>query len=84
MVKMVTVYSKPGCAPCKATKRRLQKLRVPFTDVDTSRDAVARERVQELGYTSVPVVEVVGGIWETSHHWQGYRPEKLDNLRKMV
>ncbi|MGQ5692102.1 glutaredoxin family protein [Rhodococcus erythropolis] len=76
----VTVYTKPGCPPCDATKRKLDKLGVSYEARDVTTDPEAKARVQELGYLGTPVVE----YGET--HWQGFSPDKCkqlaDNLAK--
>ncbi|MGV9183759.1 glutaredoxin-like protein NrdH [Arcanobacterium canis] len=71
---MITVYSKPSCVQCNATKRSLMKLGLEFTEVDLTADAQALESVQGLGYTSAPVVIANG------EHWSGYRPDKIKAL----
>lgn len=70
----VTVYSKPLCVQCDATKRALDKARIPYTLIDVTEDAAALERITTLGYRQAPVV--VAG----DDHWSGFRPEKLKTL----
>lgn len=71
----VTVYTRPACGPCTATKRALDKANIPYTVVDISTDDAARDRVMALGYSSAPVV--VAGPDE---HWSGFRPERIKAL----
>lgn len=80
---IVTVYTKPGCQPCRATLRRIGTARpgVQLVILD------AREHVELLAYwnmTSAPVVSVVpnegetlpdGAVWTK---WSGYRPDLID------
>ncbi|CDZ92272.1 glutaredoxin family protein [Rhodococcus ruber] len=73
----ITVYSKPDCQQCTATARVLTKAAVLFEYIDVTKDPVAYARVQELGYTGVPVVEA-GDM-----HWQGFRPDKLRRLAEL-
>lgn len=68
----VTVYSKPKCVQCEATKRKLDELRIPYESIDLTEDAEAMERVLSWGYRHMPVVEV-----GTDHHWTGYRPDLI-------
>lgn len=68
---MITVYSKPNCVQCKATKRALDSLGADYLDVDVAADAQALAHIQALGYRQVPVVETV------DTHWAGYRPDRL-------
>ena len=70
----VTVFSKPKCTGCDATKRKLNKLEVEYTVRDITTDPAAYAHVQALGYSSVPVVEC-GGV-----HWQGFSPDKCKQL----
>jgi glutaredoxin-like protein NrdH len=70
----VTVYSKPACVQCEATKRRLDKLDVAYTVKDITEDDKALDHVLKLGYKQVPVVET------PTHHWGGYQPDLLAGL----
>lgn len=71
----ITVYTQPGCGPCLATKRALDKAGLPYDVADISQDDGARDYVMALGYLSAPVV--VSG----DEHWSGFRPERIKNLR---
>ena len=73
---MVTVYSKPSCVQCVATKKALDKADIDYTVIDISQDDEARELVLGLGYKGVPVV--VAG----DQHWNGFRPDRLAELNK--
>lgn len=70
----ITVYTKPSCVQCGATKRKLDQLGVPYTPIDMSQDDEALEYVKSLGYQSAPVV--VAG----DKHWYGYNPAELEAL----
>ena len=74
----VTVYSKPRCPQCDATKRRLDKLGVPYLTADVTESPSDLARIIEWGYQQVPVVEVQyrGQV----EHWSGFRPDKLQGL----
>lgn len=72
---MVTVYTQPGCQPCKATYRKLTELGVQFDVFDVSVDARAMQVVRDLGYQSVPVVVAPNG-----DHWGGFQPDRLKAL----
>lgn len=72
---MVTVYSKPGCGGCIATKRFLKKNSVDFTEINVYEDEEAMDRVvNTLGYKQMPVVET------PQDHWSGYKEDKLKSL----
>jgi glutaredoxin-like protein NrdH len=74
----VTVYTSLSCTGCTMTKRHLDKRGVSFTEVRIDSDPLILEAIQELGFTSAPVVCAnVDGV-ELS--WAGYRPDRLDSL----
>lgn len=70
----VTVYSKPACPQCDATKRYLSTKGIEFDVVDVSKDETARNLVTGMGYRQAPVV--IAG----DNHWAGFRPEMINAL----
>ena len=70
----ITVYSKPACVQCDATKRALDRSGLAYEVIDITQDEQAREHVLSLGYLQAPVV-VVG-----DEHWSGYRPDRIKAL----
>lgn len=72
----VIVYSKPACVQCNFTKKTLNKLEVPFEEVDITTNDDAFAKITGLGFQQVPVVDFNG---ET---FSGYRPEKLEELAR--
>lgn len=74
----ITVYSKPHCVQCDATKRALRKHDLEFEDVDVTQDTQALQTLTALGYKSAPVVFANGD------HWSGFRPDKIKNLAKQA
>lgn len=55
MQKLV-VYSTPTCSTCRAAKRKLDALGIPYTPVDLTEDAEALERIKlALGTSTVQV-----------------------------
>lgn len=75
---MITLYSKPRCPQCDATKRWLNKNGTNYTELDITANHDARDYVMALGYLSAPVV-VAGG-----EHWSGFRPDRLDKLGRVA
>lgn len=63
------LYSKPGCQPCRMTKRKLDAAGMYYTEVDVSTDETALAYVKSLGYEGVPVLYV--STIEGDIHWQG-------------
>ncbi|MDO5619291.1 glutaredoxin family protein [Kocuria sp.] len=76
MSQHVTVYTQPGCQPCRATTRWLKKHRVQPTTVDVTQSPADLEAVKALGYQESPVVVVSHGPGNDVH-WSGYRPDLL-------
>lgn len=74
---MLTVYTKPQCVQCTATKRALDSAGIEYTLVDVSEDGAALLTIKELGYLQVPVVVTALG-----DHWSGFRPDKINALRE--
>lgn len=72
----VTVYTKTVCPQCIATKRRLDTLGVPYTEINIEHDEKAYKRVVEMGFSAAPVV--VAG----DDAWSGFRHERLGALAK--
>ncbi|APT91996.1 glutaredoxin [Corynebacterium phocae] len=70
----ITVYTKPACVQCTATKKALDRAGLDYELVDISLDDEARDFVMALGYTSAPVVMAKG------EHWSGFRPDRIKSL----
>lgn len=70
----VTVYTKPSCVQCTATKRALTKAGIAFDLVDITTDETARNYVISLGHLQAPVVVT------DDDHWSGFRPEQIKTL----
>ncbi|GAB2539640.1 glutaredoxin-like protein NrdH [Brachybacterium huguangmaarense] len=67
----ITVYSKPMCVQCDATKRALTKAGLAYDVVDVTEDADALARIKGMGYMQAPVVITA------DDHWSGFRPDKI-------
>jgi glutaredoxin-like protein NrdH len=71
----VTLYTKPACVQCTATRKALDKNGVEYDVVDITEDPAARDYVMSLGYLQAPVV--IAG----QQHWSGFRPDAIRSLR---
>ena len=71
MNESLTVFTLPNCVQCTMTKRALDDAGLPYVVIDLATDEGAVEAVQQLGYTSAPVV-IVGAA-----SWSGFRPDKI-------
>lgn len=70
----ITVYTKPSCVQCDATKRSLDKLGLKYETVDVTVDELAFEMLVEKGFKAMPVVNA-GDEW-----WSGFNPAKINGL----
>jgi glutaredoxin-like protein NrdH len=71
---MVTVYTKPACVQCEATKRMMDKLSIEYNTVDITLDNDAFDMLISKGFKSAPVV-----ITENDS-WAGFNPDKISGL----
>lgn len=70
----LTVYSKPLCVQCDATKRALTKAGIAYAVVDVTKDAEALVKIKALGYAQAPVVVTA------EDHWSDFRPDRIKAL----
>ena len=70
----VTVYTKPNCVQCDATKRTLDKLGVEYNTIDATTDDAVYDMLVEKGFRAMPVVNA-GDEW-----WSGFNPAKINGL----
>lgn len=60
---IIKIYSTPSCGYCKVAKELLTSHNIPYTDIDVSVDAAAREdMIEKSGQMGVPVFEIDGQI----------------------
>jgi glutaredoxin-like protein NrdH len=80
----VTVYTQPGCQPCRATIRLLTNRSIPFHEVNVREDVAAAEFVRSLGFKETPVVVASwpGQYSEHTETWAGFHPELIEKLKR--
>lgn len=80
MIPVPTVFTQPGCQPCRAVKRWLGDRDIAFSEVNIAESPEDLEFIKGLGYMQAPVVayEVDG---ETKH-FGGFNPYELEDLQK--
>jgi glutaredoxin 3 len=62
-VKMVKIYTTPGCPYCEMVKDYLKNKGIAYTEHDVALDELAREEMFNLSHQEgVPVVEIEGNI----------------------
>ena len=71
----VTVYTKPDCVQCDATKRTLNKHGIPFIEINLSDNMEVLDRLKAAGWMRAPIVETANG-----EMWSGFRPDKIRDL----
>jgi glutaredoxin-like protein NrdH len=71
---MITVYTKPSCVQCDATKRLMDKLKIEYSTVDITVDTDAFDMLIAKGFKSAPVVIT------DNDSWAGFQPEKISDL----
>lgn len=59
----VIVYSTPTCPYCHSAKDYLKENKIPFKDIDVSKDhKAAEDMVEKSGQMGVPVLDINGQI----------------------
>jgi glutaredoxin-like protein NrdH len=71
---MITVYTKPACVQCEATKRMMDKLSIDYDTIDITLDTEAFDMLISKGYKSAPVVIT------DNDSWAGFNPDKISGL----
>jgi len=71
---MITVYTKPSCVQCDATKRLMDKLKIKYSTIDITVDTDAFDMLMSRGFKSAPVVIT------DNDSWAGFNPEKISGL----
>ena len=71
---MTTVYTKPACVQCDATKRLMDNLGIYYETIDITKDEAAYTKIVGMGYQSVPVVITNHGSWA------GFQPDKISTI----
>lgn len=74
----VTVFTKPQCQQCEATKRRLNERGITFETVDLSENPETLAQLVHAGYRQAPVVITPDASWS------GYRPDLIDELAEAL
>lgn len=59
----VIVYSTPACPYCHSAKDFLKENKIPYEDIDVSKDQdKAQEMIEKSGQMGVPVLDIHGTI----------------------
>ncbi|ATW61081.1 NrdH-like glutaredoxin [Mycobacterium phage Andies] len=82
MKLVVTVYTKDDCQGCTLTKKHLEKLGIAYTEVPVDSDPGIRAAIEELGYSTAPVV--CASTDEGELHWGGFRYDRIKALKAVA
>ena len=74
----VTVYTKPGCMQCRATKALMDRLGIEYDLIDISNNPGIAAFLQREGHKSLPVVFVDHDEYTDS--WCGFHPDLIKQL----
>lgn len=74
----ITLYTKPRCVQCDATKKALGRAGLNYVEVDLTQDDQALQKVLDMGFQAAPVV--MAG----EDAWSGFRPDKIKNIATQV
>lgn len=74
---MITLYGKPHCPQCEATKRLFDKFGISYNVIDITKDSQAMEYISSLGFMQAPVV--IAG----DDKWCGLRPDMIQKVAKV-
>ncbi|WP_100813052.1 glutaredoxin domain-containing protein [Microbacterium lacus] len=75
----VTVYSKPSCVQCTATKRHLDRKHITYEEDDATTDGNLAA-ILSLGHKAAPVVVIAPDGPGSELSWAEYRPDLIDAL----
>lgn len=67
-----TIYTKPNCVQCNATKKYFDDKGISYTTVDITEDPEALDLLLAEGFKAAPVVNA-GTKW-----WSGFQPDLID------
>jgi glutaredoxin-like protein NrdH len=74
----ITVYAKPHCPQCDATKRQLNKFGMEYNVIDLTQNEEALDMFISKGYQQAPVV--VAG----EDTWSGFRPDMIKKVAEKI
>jgi glutaredoxin-like protein NrdH len=70
----VKVYTTPNCSQCMATKRHMDRLNIPYTEIPLQDNPDKIEEFVAQGHATAPIVTTDIKIWS------GYRHSKIESL----
>lgn len=82
MTTTVTVYSRPGCVQCDATKRTLDRKGIVHVDLELEDHPDVLKEAIDAGHLNAPIVTVERG--NERRMWGGFRHALLEELPYLI
>lgn len=76
-MRKITVYTKPSCVQCTATKRWLDRRQVPYEEAAVDKSPAILEEAQRAGISQAPIVRLSDQNEQTLAMWGGFNPTLL-------
>lgn len=73
--RITTIWTNPGCQPCRLTKVRLDKAGVPYVEKALADHPEQAASFKERGLMTAPIVEPYCGT-----AWAGLQPDLIKGL----
>lgn len=74
----ITVFTKPNCPACEATKKAMDRAGLDYDVSDVGNNPTLQQALRESGFRTMPVVAVEDG--ENHRYWEGFRPDLIRHL----
>lgn len=75
---MITIYTKPGCTPCREAKRLLEQINVQYFENDLS-----QPEVREHFVAAYPLIKQAPAVFEDGEYIGGYAELRERFLREI-
>nr|DAF26727.1 MAG TPA: glutaredoxin-like protein [Caudoviricetes sp.] len=76
-MRKFTVYTKPNCVQCTATKRWLDRRQVPYEETAVDESPAILKEAQRAGISQAPIVRLSDQDEVTLTMWGGFNPTLL-------
>lgn len=77
----LTVYTKPNCPMCKATRTYLEKHNIPYIEAQLETNPQIIETAKQHHILTAPIVTITTPDGNIQDIWGGFNPTKLKALQ---
>lgn len=77
----LTVYTKPNCPMCKATRTYLEKHNIPYTEAQLETNPQIIKTAKQQHILTAPIVTITTPDGNIQDIWGGFNPTKLKTLQ---